>query len=73
VIFILKCDGAGCDERVVLDERHVNGANEIVNPPAALEGWCAFGSREKQLNGEARPGMTTHRCPACMVGMPKAK
>jgi hypothetical protein len=67
VIFILKCDS--CDERVVLDERHVDAETlAIVKPPEAVKGWVTLLCDAKQLNGERRYGMTKHMCPVCVAG-----
>lgn len=40
MIFILKCDGAGCEERVALDERHVNPETLAISASTpVLKGW----------------------------------
>lgn len=65
MIFILKCDS--CDERVVLDESHVDSGLRLVIPnrPIFLASWREVECEAKQLNGEKRYGMTKHMCPAC--------
>jgi len=61
-------DRWACDERVGLDERHVNEETLAIADTVratVLKGWVELPCQAKQLNGEKRYGMTKHRCPAC--------